>query len=275
MDSIVKIYNGCFKNCGAKVEFTAPHTLETITINGKVYVKNNCEKYGRIKFRNHIMEHVYNIVINTSYKLRKPKFIEKIYSLFSIHSSWNNIEVIHIDNNFILNNFDSSVYKTFSVLDNIYKKKFYIFCYIYIYGGFYIGNSCLKLNYPLAYFVKKRSIFVYNNITNKIYDDFFYAEPDNKLLLKIIEGISNAVFSDNNGTYDSIMGETLFTNVFKSIENEFETQLLYLQSYLKNDIPAKCNYVWINETQNHERYIQLDVSKYLKIKQYHSSKWTY
>ena len=274
MSEIVSNYSGQFTSGSSTVAFTAPASLDKIIIDGHDHMLNsNCGRYGRIKFRNHIMEHIHSIMMNENYKLRPRKFISSIYHMFTIHDSWKSTELIYTDETFILQHFDSTVHKTFTTLDKLYKKKYYLFCYLYIYGGFYVGNSCLKLNYPLEYFIKKRSVLVYNSLTNNIYDDFFYVEPGNRFLKRLIELISHSLSSTSNESYDNVMGEPIFTQAYEETREDESTQLLTLSSYIKTDLPQECNYVWINEKKNHERYIDMKVSKYLKIEAYHAKMW--
>lgn len=274
MSDIVINYSGHYTSGSNSVTFTAPSRLDRIIISGHVHMLNsNCGRYGRIKFRNHIMEHIHSIMINENYKLRPRKFISAIYHTFSIHESWKSTDLIYTDETFILNHFDSSVQNTFMTLDKLYKKKFYLFCYLYIYGGFYVGNSCLKLNYPLEYFIKKRCVVVYNSITDKIYDDFFYVEPENRFLKRLIELISHAHSSTSNESYHDIMGETIFTKAYEEVCEKASTQVLTLSSYTKTDLPQHCNYIWINEKKNHERCIDMKVSKFFKIAAYHKKMW--
>ena len=267
MNSIVLNYEGVIHLNNKIIKFTSSTSLDSITIgNENIVLNKNSKRYGRYKFRNHIMEHVVNIIINSEYILRKCKFVNKIYSLFLIHSTWHNRELIEQSDNFIIENFNSNIYDTYKKLNSIYKKKYFILCYIYINGGFYIGNSCLKLNYPLEYFIKKRCVVVKNTLTNLIYDDFIYSEPGTAFLKNLIEEITESI---NNKTYDTVMGESIFMKVYKNTYKE-ELQTLILKSYLSTDLNRYCKYVWINDKGNHERYIDIEVSKYIKILKYHN-----
>jgi len=281
MDIIV-CYEGKFNLKNKTIKFKMDSNFKSLKLDdGRELVYNeNSTRYGNIKFRNHVMEHVYNIMINKNYNLKRQKFIYKIYSLYSIDSSWGNVEIIKMENEFIYNNFNSEIYKSYTSLIDIYKKRFYILCYLYVHGGVFIGNSCIKLNYPLEYFVKKSFVLVKNNLNGCIYDDFMIAPKNNKFMLNLITAMSTYIINKNYKlSYDLMLGCDLYKKIvsemdYSLIKKNKEVQFLNFDSYLRTDIQKNCNYCWINEKNNKERYIEMEATKYLKLQTLHKHNWT-
>ena len=275
MTSIISSYKGIVNT----IPFEAVRDFSYIVVNNKqIMLSKNSNKYNRIKFRNHIMDHIHDIMINENYKLRRIRNIKRIVTSWDIHPSWNKlkVETISLEDEFLKKHFNPSILKYYHKLNDVYKKKFYCWCYIYINSGFYVGNSFLRLNYPLEYFIKKLNIIVVNTLTNTIYDDFFYFSHYNKFLFAIINTVT--LFVNNNKyttSYNLLFGDTLFNEIYKSRQDFSEnTQVLKLDSFIKNDSDKNCNYCWLNNTNNtYERYIDIPVKNCREIEKINDSNW--
>lgn len=278
-DNIIFLYKGNIKTYKDKIiEFTCNNNLDTLYIDNNSYPLNkNSKKYKHFKFRNNIMENIHTIIINKEYKLKRFRNIKNIYCNWDIDNSWYKLNVIKltIDDNFIKRNFNKTVYKCYTKLNKIYKDKFYVWCYIYINGGFYVGNKFLKLNYPIEFFIKRMNVIVYNNIKDQIYEDFFYFNPNNKFLFAIISTI--AMFVTNNrymSNYDILFGGKLFSEIYNSKKIFSESiQILKFNSFIKTDLDRYCQYCWINNGKSYDRYIDITVNNYREVEKLNNFDW--
>lgn len=276
METIVKEYEGTINKT---IFFKSVPKLDLIIINNKVIkLLKNSNRYGRLKFRNHIMDHIHKIMINENYKLKRIRNNNTIFTLWKIHDSWKKIDISNVilDDDFIIKNFNDTINKCYLKLNNIYKKKFYIWCFLYVNGGFYVGNEHLRLNYPLEFFIKKINVVVLNTLNNTIYEDFFYFSQYNTFLLAIIKSVAILITSNRYlNSYDILFGGKLFIEIFNSkpIFSE-NTQILKLDSFIKTDLDKYCNYCWINKNNKlYDRYIDITVKDYRDIQKTNELNW--